>query len=187
MSLLVRFPEHWLLCSRAAKVKVPFEVENLSLTAWTELFDAAWSVLDVAIRQSVEESTEVSPLVPAVLKTFQTNFISADAKLHEVSTSLIRDVLRSSISRFESIIHAGGLVEAAQSQLHSLVAILDPFADDIFADEELATVRVINILPKLFTLPFSLQGHRQRLFGAFLSTAQGVHPHSPCLSLEAQG
>lgn len=86
-----------------------------------------------------------------ILKTFQESFAAGDTKLREVSTSLVRDVLRSSISRFESIIQSSESVEATQSHLQSVVAILDPFADDIFDDEELAAVRTIVTFPQLFT------------------------------------
>lgn len=78
-------------------------------------------------------------LVPALLKGFRT-LSPKQSKLEQANAQLINDVVHAAILRFEEILSQDESSTVDQARLVSLVAILNTFGDDIFADEGLASV-----------------------------------------------
>lgn len=100
----------------------------------------AWEILSNAIKvQLITSQQGVPSLVPALLKGFRTHS-PKQSKLEQANDRLINDVVYSSILRFEEILNEDTSSAVDQSKLSSLVAILNAFGDDIFADNGLTSV-----------------------------------------------
>ena len=78
-------------------------------------------------------------MVPALLKGFRT-LSPKQSKLERANDQLVNGVVYSSILRFEEILSQDESSSVDATRLSSLVAILNAFGDDIFADEGLASV-----------------------------------------------
>lgn len=109
------------------------------LTVISDLFNTTWSALASGIRVQIHITNGIPSLIPVCLKVFNQTFTEGTQPL-EASKSLTSETVRASIAQFEQILEADDSVAIDTVQLESLVAVLNTFAAEIFADDELASV-----------------------------------------------